>query len=567
MSDNETLDCDTIAPYLSAYADGELAEPVRAQVATHLADCAHCASQLDRIRTIDQIVSSLPRTAPSAGVFERVLTAANHIVSTDPRTVTRETLPGANGAALLRRIRELIAPDDIMDDIIDNIVDDRRVSGDDEDGGVDEGMPGTARLRPRRARPPWIAAAIPAAAALLIVALAATLFNRFPSFPRQGAITHPTPNVESPLRQTRSAVAALAGQLAFTPISPTYLPSGASAPRATTGPAEQTQANSRYLDVMWTFSGGPVTTLRLREMPHGLGFDGYTAGSSNAAAPLTWSLPNATGWQPLTSTTCARCLAVGETRPTLQIALDAQPRAAASADAVAAWLRLVSLSLDAPYQPIHVSLAAPDSSLALRYLATVTDAQGHVWTWDVSTFGASGIQQSARARGVGSDVTEIVNGGSVARLDNATHTYESLAPPAPSAQPPRIVTQPLNAAEEYVAAGEFWNLGVKSVTLPDGRTLNAYDLFWVNAAQPEHLYADASSGQMIALVVTPSDSHPGGPNGVRTFISTTACQPYIVTYTFVEYVPQTTQMASLFSTQEPPGWRQGAVAPAFTCGG
>lgn len=547
MSDEMTLDCATVAPYLSAFADGELAEPMRSAVAAHTADCAHCTAELDRIRAIDRLIGALQRTTPSAGVYERVLTAAARNVAADPRAVIRERLPGADGSALRRRVHDLLAPE--------------TPTLDDEAGAASAPAP-----RLRRARMRWVAAAVPAVAAVLLIALAASLFNRFPSFSQPGATSHPTPTTTSALKQTRDAVNALASQLAFTPISPTYLPMGASAPRAAIGPAEQVSASSRYLDITWTFPTGPATSLHLRELPRGLAFSGYMATGGQPATTLTWSLPASAGWSPLTATTCAACLAVGETRPTMQLALDAHPRAGASADAVAAWLRLVSLSLDAPYRPLSVALAAPDSSLILHYLATVSDTQGHSWRWDVSVVGANGVQQAARAQGYGADVTEIINEGSGARLDNATHTYEALNPPLPSAQPPRIVTQPLNATEEYVAAGELWNMGVGPVTLPDGRTLNAYDLFWVNAAQPEHLYADASSGQTVALVVTPSATQPGGPNGVQTFISMTACPPYTVTYTFIEYMPQTAQTATLFNTQEPSGWRSGAVTPVFTCG-
>ncbi|HEY7975405.1 MAG TPA: zf-HC2 domain-containing protein [Ktedonobacterales bacterium] len=548
MSDRDTRDCDSVAPYLSAFADGELAEPLRSEVAAHVADCAHCAAQLERVRALDQLLASLPHTAPSAGVYARTLAATRH--TADSRSVSREALPGANGAALRRRLRAIIAPQTTTEDDIDV---------------VGAAPPASTR---RRSRAPWVAAAIPAAAALLLIALAATLFNRFPSFPQQGAVSHATPNPASSLQQTHSAISALASQLAFTPLSPTYLPTGASAPRAIIGPAEQVQANSRYLDVTWTFGAGPVQSLHLRELPSGLGFDGYTPASGGPAATLAWSLPQMAGWQPLNSITCPNCLAVGETHATLQLALDAQPRGAASVDQVSAWLRLVSLSLDAPYMPVGVSLAPPDSSLALRYQAMVNDAQGHSWQWNVSVLGANGSQQYARAKGNGVDVTEIINGGSVARFDNATQTYEVLAPPLPSAQPPHVVTQPLNAADEYITSGELWNLGPKQTRLPDGRSLYAYDFYWVNAAQPEHIYADANTGQTVALVVTtPTSAHPGGPDGVQTYVSTAACQPYTVTYTFIEYVAPAVLAPTLFDTTQPGGWSKGTVTPAFTCQG
>ncbi|HEX2349278.1 MAG TPA: hypothetical protein VHI51_12680, partial [Ktedonobacterales bacterium] len=157
--------------------------------------------------------------------------------------------------------------------------------------------------------------------------------------------------------------------------------------------------------------------------------------------------------------------------------------------------------------------------------------------------------------------------GSGARLDNTAHVYEKLTPPLNNAQPPHSVTQPLIATNDYLAAGELWNLGQGPVPLPDGRPITAIDLFWADAAQPEHIYVDPTSGQALALVVTPSNEHPGGVNGAQSFISTTACQPYTVSYTFIEYLPPSPASPTLFSTAQPPKWSQGAVQPAFQCQG
>lgn len=549
---SDTFDCDTVAPYLSPFADGELAEPLRAQVHAHIDGCAHCTGQIDRIRAIDHLIARLPQTRPSAGVFERTLAGATRNASADPRAVTREKLPGASGADARRRVRELLASD------VQRI-------------GADYGP--RLALTQRGGRAPWITAAIPLVAALLLVSLAVTLFSRFPSVQQAGASTHHAATVGDPLRQAQAQVAALANQLIFTPTLPSYLPDGASAPTVTVGP-DQVDASSRYLDITWTFQSGPVQTLHLRELPTGLGFDGYTSGA-NTATQLSWSLPGAAGWHALTSMLCATCLAVGETRAGVtaqdrlhsgQWALDARPRGSASPSAVAAWLRLVSLSLDAPYKPLAISLVAPDSSLALRYQATVSDGQGHQWTWAATIVGALGSQQYSRIRGNGVDITEVIDNGHGARLDNFAHVYQSLAAPLPSAQPPRSVTQSLYIADEFIASGELWNLGVQAVTLPDGRKLNAYDLYRVNAAQPEHLYADAATGQVVALVVTtPSPLQPGGANGSQSYMSATACAPNTVTYTSIEYAPVSALPPTLFSMKQPTGWGQGTVAPALSC--
>ena len=45
-------DCESVAPYLSPFADGELAEPLHADVASHLSVCDVCAAQVERIRAI-----------------------------------------------------------------------------------------------------------------------------------------------------------------------------------------------------------------------------------------------------------------------------------------------------------------------------------------------------------------------------------------------------------------------------------------------------------------------------------------------------------------------------------
>lgn len=544
MSEHPPVTCDSVAPYLSAYADGELAEPLRSAVAEHVGGCDDCSARVDRIRAVDALVARLPRTAPSAGAFERTLAAAHRRSSADPRTVTREPLPGASGADVRRRLRAIIAPD------------------------LTPGGDAPETSAPwRHIRRPWVAAAVPLVAALLLVSLAVTLFSHFSSLPRQGTASQPTPSAASPLAQTHSAMSAVAGQLAFKPAAPTYLPDGASAPAVSVGPAEQVEANSRYLDITWTFASGPARTLHLRELPAGLGFYGYQAGSA-APISLAWSLPNQSGWSALKPITCASCLAVGESHATMQLALDAQPRHGASATAVAVWLRLVSLSLDATYQPLGVTLTPPDASLALEYRALVSDGHGATWRWSVTTVGALASQQNATAVGIGNgvNITEIMNNGSSARRNNTAKVYQSISA-LPSAQPPNSVTQTLFAASAFVATGELWNLGNKNVTLPDGRTLSVYDLYRVNAAQPEHIYADASTGQVIAQVVdATSSAHPGGESGANAFVSTSACQPYTVTYTSIQYVPQSELPASLFSVAKPDNsWSAGTVAPAFIC--
>ncbi len=67
--------CAEAQPYLSAYADGELAEPLRAVVAAHVAGCAACRAEVERSRAVDRLLASLPATAPSPEVYARVQAA------------------------------------------------------------------------------------------------------------------------------------------------------------------------------------------------------------------------------------------------------------------------------------------------------------------------------------------------------------------------------------------------------------------------------------------------------------------------------------------------------------
>ena len=53
------LRCADVTPYLSAYADGELAQPLRAQIAAHLETCESCQAQVARYAGIDAALMTL----------------------------------------------------------------------------------------------------------------------------------------------------------------------------------------------------------------------------------------------------------------------------------------------------------------------------------------------------------------------------------------------------------------------------------------------------------------------------------------------------------------------------
>ena len=64
ISPGAQMSCAEVRPYLSAYADGELAESLRSQVARHLAGCVECAARVESYRSTDALLASLPATAP-----------------------------------------------------------------------------------------------------------------------------------------------------------------------------------------------------------------------------------------------------------------------------------------------------------------------------------------------------------------------------------------------------------------------------------------------------------------------------------------------------------------------
>ena len=61
MSEQEQ--CNEVRQQLSAYVDGELDEPLRAQIERHLFECAGCQKELDELRRTIKAVKELPRVA------------------------------------------------------------------------------------------------------------------------------------------------------------------------------------------------------------------------------------------------------------------------------------------------------------------------------------------------------------------------------------------------------------------------------------------------------------------------------------------------------------------------
>src|SRR5690348_6207183 len=102
LSPGAQMSCAEVRPYLSAYVDGELAEPLRSQIARHLAGCAECAARIEAYHSTDALLASLPGTAPSPEVFHAVMAAARE---ENAEPVERETLASPFAGLASRRPR------------------------------------------------------------------------------------------------------------------------------------------------------------------------------------------------------------------------------------------------------------------------------------------------------------------------------------------------------------------------------------------------------------------------------------------------------------------------------
>jgi len=566
MSDE--LHCADVEPYLSAFADGELAETLRAEVAAHVRTCDSCADEVDRYQTIDRLIATLPRTRPSSEVFARVQAAvaqrhAEYVsrervgvgIADDEDQALDATPNGLNGA---RRL-ELPAPVETPTRLTSSA------------GGANRN---TRRSRKRTRRPPaWMTGAAPTIAALLLVAVALTLLLRLPRGLLLGGSRpnmQPTQSTSAVLKQTGVAVAQVAPSLIFTPTLPAYLPNGAHFSGATLGPTASGDKASHYLDVTWTFASGPLSQLRVREAPHSRGFPDYAlAAPSTTDAALFWGLPGAAQWRPLSHPAASsQDMIVGQQRAQVNLLVDAQPSSASSAQdpSVITIARIVSLSMDRPFAPL--ALRGPDNGATLHFMAAVTNGQQ---TWQVDGYlkgspSDPARSEVARVTGPGVNLLEATLNGQTTQLDENRLLYQKLSAQltaATLAEPQQNITEPLYSAAVYIQDGEMWNMGKAQY---QGRAVYAFALVNTPGAT---LYADATTGQAIALVaqanVLQNPHIAGSAVPAAKLVSTTACQNYTVVYTSVEYVASYT-FAAPDLTQSKPAQGSSPLPTGFSCG-
>ncbi|HUY78748.1 MAG TPA: zf-HC2 domain-containing protein [Ktedonobacterales bacterium] len=514
--------CADARPYLSAYADGELAESLRPLVAAHIAGCAECRALVQRAQSVDRLLASLPRTTPSPQVYERVQAAVARR-GLDP--VVREPLRSARwaqeiGGVSARAVKRLLTP--------------RVVYPQEPDLADDEPRPAGAPI-PFRRRAPWAVAALPGIAALLLISLSLAIFNGL-------ALGHPTevvavtstpsPQVGAGLRQAEIALQREESNVSFRPVMPTYLPSGAHLSKLTADKSADT------LVILWDFaSASGVQQVSLREAPTGQGFGFVGCQGANAAFGsewLQWGLPNLPGWTPLTCDGRTNSPAVGQQRTTLDIALTATPRSPAAADAAVATLRITSLSMDTDYQA-QASLESklglnpqPNANVYLHFAATANDPSGQQYTVTGETntpfIQANGHRlERITIVGGGANVTDIVNGAGSFRYDNTASTLQGLPYPTQSplyvgrdGEPGAGATYYFSHLASSMESGEVWV--VKTNASLNNRQM--IELVVVDAPVVTIIYVDAQSYVVtqvsMAATAGSGSGAVGAPNRLAT---------------------------------------------------
>lgn len=500
------MPCREATPYLAALADDELAEPLRGQVAAHVAGCAVCAAEVRRHESIRVLVGTLPRSAPSPEVLDQVLAASR---SAGPSGIVRESLRGRQKRLVPRALPGFLqaatAPP-----VVRPIGPPRR--------------PRSAALR-----------ALPALAAALLITFSVVAFSRFSASNRFGSHSvAPTPqSLAAVLQTTQRAVESKRGALSFSPVLPTYLPAGAAFAGASIG-TDPVDASRHYVDITWTIVL-PASTLHLRESPLPLSArsDFLSAGPANPG--LTWSLGQyqwSSGVLPSQNQRCAIGADRGGYSVVLDVGMQSPGLPCDSSDNAKAInvLRLASLSLGAQYQPFS---ALPPDLIAsvLHFRASAVPGAGA--SWDVYADPAR-HRTSVTVRDDHGAVVYVdhISGSDVTRLDPAAHTYATLAGGAgalgePVALPGDVIAF-FNNVNAFLSAGELWTLG------PDtADPAHRVRLALVGAPYPTTLYVDPVSRRVVGAAVDyGASSRPGGPNAASRLTQATACPSAFVTIDF-----------------------------------
>jgi anti-sigma factor RsiW len=535
--------CGDVAPYLSAFSDGELEEPLRARIAEHVTSCAQCAAKVHRYATIDAAFGALPRSTPAPEVLDHVLAS---IRPAPPSPVTRESLLRRPKLLAPRRLPSLL-----------------RAPG--------AASPPAARPLTRRRPASAMSRVIPTLAAALLIVFSIAAFSRGPLLNgSRGGRTVATPQpVTSVLAETQRQVSAQQAALGFTPVVPTYLPPGAALQHVTVG-AEPTDAAAHFLDMSWAL-GFPLAALHIRESGLPLDKRGDFAPGGYADATLTWSLGRYQWLPGLIRGAPAHC-AVGEGRSDISIAVDVtaqEPGSTCDTTNFAAVnvLRLASLSLDAPYLPLTVRTPASTGNV-LHYRAYKTVPSGY--SWDVYINPARQRTRITALDPHGTPLyTDLIAGdGSLTRLDPRAKVYQVFdsRAHAASGEPVQLsagVVTFFATANTLLGSGELWNTGLTAVSSALIGVTRAYKLLLVGAPYPTTVYVDPTTKAIVgATVEYQSSLHPGGGDASSKLTPSGVCP----SYSEVQYQVASTIPPGTFDFTAPTDYAPGTVRVApVTC--
>jgi hypothetical protein len=538
MSADMTMRCEDVAPYLSAYADHELPEPLRSEVAEHVATCESCSATLARYATIDTLFAALPRSAPPPEALDQILSA---IALEDDQAERRRAMRSTWSLAPIKRVMtQLDLPQ--------------------------ADTPAPRRWGPtQRAR--WISIAIPAIAAALLISVTLVSFHWLPS---KGPVftNQPTPPPapgSQTLKDTRTTVSAIQAQLAFKPILPTYLPDGATLYDVTIGPRDA-DINGHVLDIKWSL-GDSVHMIHLREAPSKLGLTGYTAMFGSNL--MSWQIGNAP-WRQMRFDAEPTNMAIGQQRAGVAIGLDVAATTDGPASAAGQTvLRLISLSMDSTYLSMP---AAPDEGNARILPISIQDMVAHYsavalngtgstqWREEVYVAPCASTAQPCQVRKTyswGANgpplYTDISSGQRQLHLDEAQKSYSWL-PLLPSDQGADLNSTALPKlfflGNTYLSSGILWYMG--ETTFKGQRVFN---LLWTNAPTRTHVYVSVATHQAVAMVVESRakilNSGPIAGTGARSCLR----------YLSLEYVAPSPATEALFAQSIPQDFTANQESP------
>lgn len=538
MSIETRMRCEDVAPYLSAFADGELLEPLRAEVAEHVATCEACSATLMRYGEIDTLLAGMPRTAPSPEALDDILMV---VAAEGEQAERRHAMRSAWGVtSFKRKIVELEMP---------------------------LGDKPPLQFRPTT-RSRWVSIALPAIAAMLLVSVALVTFRWLPNksqiiLPVQQPTATPAPGNET-LATTSALVRAREAQLSFKPILPTYLPDGATIPDVGIGPLRDSEISEHYLDISWNINGagGVVNTIHLHEAPSKLGLVGYSLPS--VTPQVEWQIGNAP-WQQVRVDAAPKNTAVAQFRAGVSIALDVStPSTGQQAAAGKTILRLMSLSMDSRYVVMPTAtdessariISVPYKDKVAHYKVVALNGNGAVaWREDVYVAPCASTAdpcQVSEQYSLGANgpllYTDISSAQRLLHLDQAqqTYTWQPIIPGDQSAT--------LNGTElpglfylgnTYLSSGILWYL---NETTYAGQRV--YDLLWTNAPTRTHVYVSKETHQVVAMQVEKNAKiQDGGPLAGSGALGCTR-------YTFIEYLTPSAVTDAQFAQNIPPTYTQ-----------